>query len=181
MDKTHIIEIISNNHRSFLKKLNALSDEDFTEQPNDKWSAGQQLDHIVKSVKPVDMAFGLPLFVLKMKFGVANRASKTYEELVTKYLNALEKKSDFKMPSEFAPSQIQVEQRQKAGEKLDRLIHKLCKRLSKFSEEKLDTYILPHPLMGKLTLREMLYFTAYHVQHHDKQILENLADANTKS
>ena len=181
MDKENIIGDLVKNHNSFLKKLNALPDSDYIKQPNNKWSAGQQLDHIAKSVKPVDMAFGLPLFVLKMKFGVANRPSKNYEDLVAKYRTALDRNKDFKMPSEFAPSQIPVEQRQKAGEKLDKLIHKLCKRLSKFSEEELDLYILPHPLMGKLTLREMLYFTAYHVQHHDKQILENLANAHSNS
>jgi hypothetical protein len=38
----------------------------------------------------------------------------------------------------------------------------------------LDLLILPHPLLGKLTLREMLYFTLYHVEHHEKQVLENL-------
>lgn len=25
----------------------------------------------------------------------------------------------------------------------------------------------PHPLLGKLTLREMMFFTIYHVQHHE--------------
>jgi hypothetical protein len=29
---------------------------------------------------------------------------------------------------------------------------------------------LPHPLLGKLTLREMLYFTAYHADHHRHSI-----------
>ncbi|WP_350287698.1 hypothetical protein [uncultured Croceitalea sp.] len=42
------------------------------------------------------------------------------------------------------------------------------------SEIELDTFILPHPVMGDQTLREILYFTAYHVLHHDRQILENL-------
>lgn len=181
MDKEHIISAIVSNHDAFFEKMDLLSDEDFTKQPGDKWSASQQLDHIIKSVKPVDMAFGLPMFVLKMKFGVANRPSKSYDELVTKYLNALQKKSDFTMPSEYIPNQIPLERRQKASEKLDKLIHKLCGRLSKFSEEELDKYILPHPLMGKVTLREMLYFTAYHVQHHDNQILENLANENSNS
>jgi len=26
--------------------------------------------------------------------------------------------------------------------------------------------LLPHPLLGKVTVREMLYFTIHHVQHH---------------
>jgi hypothetical protein len=46
----------------------------------------------------------------------------------------------------------------------------------KFSEKDLDTLILPHPLLGKVTLREMLYFTIYHVQHHVEQVKTNLAD-----
>jgi len=48
---------------------------------------------------------------------------------------------------------------------------KLCRKTMKHSEAALDKYILPHPLLGKLTLREMLYFTAYHVAHH-KQLVE---------
>jgi len=33
-------------------------------------------------------------------------------------------------------------------------------------EDDLDRVMLPHPLLGKLTLREMLFFTIYHVEHH---------------
>lgn len=40
-------------------------------------------------------------------------------------------------------------------------------RQSKTCDE-LDKYILPHPLLGKLTIREMMYFTIYHVEHHKK-------------
>ena len=47
-------------------------------------------------------------------------------------------------------------------------------RADSFSEKQLDTFILPHPLLGKLTLREMLYFTIYHAEHHKKQTLKNL-------
>ena len=43
----------------------------------------------------------------------------------------------------------------------------------KLDEEDLDNYILPHPLIGKTTIREMLYFTIYHVQHHHKAIVDN--------
>jgi hypothetical protein len=33
-------------------------------------------------------------------------------------------------------------------------------------EAKLDNFIAPHPLLGKITLRELCYFTIYHTQHH---------------
>lgn len=181
MDKAQIRQELIVHHQNFMTTLRSLSQEDFQRKMGQKWTASQQLDHIIKSVKPVDMAFGLPMFVLKMKFGLTNRPSKSHGDLVTKYQNTLREKSDFKMPREFAPEQIPFAKKEKALEKLNKLIHKLCNRLVKYSEDELDTYILPHPLMGKLTLREMLYFTIYHVQHHHRQIPVNLAHANPNS
>lgn len=174
MNKQAIISLLEKNHETFILKIASLSDSNFNRTLADKWTSSQQLEHIIKSVKSVDMAFGLPMFVLKMKFGLANRPSKTYTELVKKYLKTLEDKKDYEIPSEFAPDEIPLVRKEKSLKKLKKIVSKLADRISRFSEEELDTYILPHPLMGKLTLREMLYFTAYHVKHHDQQILENL-------
>jgi hypothetical protein len=44
--------------------------------------------------------------------------------------------------------------------------------LKKFSEDDLDSIRLPHPLLGKLTVREMLYFAVYHVGHHHRQAMK---------
>jgi hypothetical protein len=43
---------------------------------------------------------------------------------------------------------------------------KFEKRLVKFNEKELSNLILPHPLIGKLTIREFAHFTHYHTQHH---------------
>jgi len=176
MDKVQMAQELTLQHQNFVSTLDTLSDEDFQKKPGDKWTAGQQLEHIIKSVQPVDMAFGLPLFVLKMKFGLTNRPSKSYEALVSKYLKVLHDNRDYVLPERFAPEEISIVQRAKKLKKLESLAKKLASRLKRFTEEELDLHILPHPVMGKLTLREMLYFTIYHVQHHDKQILQNLND-----
>jgi|SRR5882672_10633400 len=42
----------------------------------------------------------------------------------------------------------------------------LIAKIEKQSEADLDKYILLHPLLGKLILREMLYFTIHHNEHH---------------
>jgi hypothetical protein len=39
--------------------------------------------------------------------------------------------------------------------------------------------VLPHPLLGKLTIREMLYFTVYHGEHHRLHTEQNLAGLAT--
>ena len=58
--------------------------------------------------------------------------------------------------------------------KLSALINKLNKKIDSFDEKDLDRYILPHPLLGKLTIREMLFFTVYHVQHHQSLTLKTV-------
>ena len=46
----------------------------------------------------------------------------------------------------------------------------LISYLQNWSEEELETYNCPHPVFGKITVREILYFTIYHVQHHNETI-----------
>lgn len=53
-------------------------------------------------------------------------------------------------------------------------LRRLCASLDSFTEKELDQYVLPHPLLGKLTLREMMFFTIYHVQHHEVLTKKNL-------
>jgi len=44
---------------------------------------------------------------------------------------------------------------------------KLIAKISNWKDEDLDHFLLPHPLLGKITLREMLYFTDFHILHHN--------------
>lgn len=55
------------------------------------------------------------------------------------------------------------------------MLDQLIKSIQKYSEQELDQTILPHPLLGKITLREMLYFTIYHVEHHHHLTKNNLS------
>ena len=40
------------------------------------------------------------------------------------------------------------------------------KAMAKWAEDSLDRYVLKHPAMGPLTVREMLMFAHYHESHH---------------
>lgn len=159
-------------HTRFIGTVNRLPDEDFTRSVNEKWTAGQQLEHIIKSVAPVNQAFALPGFILKMRFGKTNRPSRTFDQLVEKYQSKLGLGG--RAPSRFAPSLVNVSERAASVKKLEKLVASLIARTERFSEKQLDLLILPHPLLGKLTLREMIYFTIHHARHHEKQIINNL-------
>lgn len=172
MNKSEIKQNLLERHSQFMRNLQALSDSDFARSVNGKWTAGQQLDHIIKSVSPVKLAFMLPNFVLGLAFGKANRPSRTYEELVKKYQAKLAQGG--KAPSQFIPIIITPADREDFVKKLFMKVFSLANLTDRFSEKQLDSYILPHPLLGKITLREMLYFTIYHVGHHEKQIIQNL-------
>ena len=169
MNKEQIADILRKNHAQFVRQLQQLNNADFCYAPEGKWTASQQLDHIIRSVSPVNMAMGLPKCIVKWKFGIANRPSKTFEALVEKYNLKLQEGG--KASGRFVPPSVTSERKEKLLAQLTNVVEKLCLKTTKHSETSLDKYILPHPLLGKLTLREMLYFTAYHVEHH-RQLVE---------
>ena len=47
--------------------------------------------------------------------------------------------------------------------------------LANWNEKALDRHCLPHPVLGKLTVREMLFFTLYHNTHHVNDVERLLA------
>ena len=175
MNKQELSHQLKIHHKEFTDYLVNLNDADFMFALNgQKWTSGQQLEHIIMSVSPLVKAFRLPNFVLSMLFGKANRPTRSYEELVAKYHSKLE--AGGVAPTRFSPALIGVEQKVSEKNKLEKLVEKLCRQLNELSESDLDKYILPHPLLGKVTLREMFYFTIYHVQHHLGIAKRNLAD-----
>jgi hypothetical protein len=55
---------------------------------------------------------------------------------------------------------------QRTHDALRKSVNSICKYTDEYSEVQLDHYILPHPLLGKVTIQEMMYFTIYHAEHH---------------
>jgi hypothetical protein len=171
MNKNEIVAALFVHHENFIELIESLSAEQRALALPGKWNADQQVEHVIKSVAPVKLAFQLPFFVLAMAFGKANRASRSYENLVEKYKAKLA--AGGKAPKRFVPST----KRQMPAQilRLRNLIKQLSQKIETMAEDKLDQFVLPHPLLGKLTLREMLFFTIYHVQHHQSQVANNIA------
>lgn len=172
MNNLEIQNKLKENHKGFTDLIFSLNDNEFLFAPNGKWTAGQQLDHIYRSVSALTLGLSLPKFVIKLYVGKANRPSKDYDALVAKYKLRLE--GGGKAVGRFIPKPVRPAGKTRLKEKLLRSVNRLCKLTDKYSETQLDYYILPHPLLGKLTIREMLYFTIYHVEHHQKLTLRNL-------
>lgn len=161
-------------HQAFDEVINFIRQQDNSlfDRPKaeGKWSTGQQLDHLIKSVKPLSTGMGLPKILLKFRFGVRNRAERTYDELVSKYHQKLEEGGQ--ASAAFIPSNISIEQKDQLLSAYEKEKIKLVKVLQKWSEKQLSTNVAPHPLLGKCTVRELLYFTIHHNYHHLESIKE---------
>ncbi len=166
MTKQEIQRSLIENYAAFTEHLRRMPDNLVHQAAEGKWSPAMQAEHLVKSVSPVTLTFLLPKFVLPLVFGKANRPSRTYDELIAKYKLKLSEGGRASKP--FIPEV--PENLSEVCERLEKSVATLCNRTESFSETQLDRMILPHPLLGKLTLREMLYFTAYHARHHQELI-----------
>lgn len=148
--------------------------EAFFRQPLKKWSVAQNVKHLIVSANATKLAFSLPKIIVRLYTGKPNRPSRSYEELVTKYKTKLQqggKASGQFVPAIIAPDTGKENMLNSFSKSMNRLIDNIEK---KWPDEKLDQYIAPHPLLGKITLRELCYFTIYHTQHHLNIIKERL-------
>jgi hypothetical protein len=172
MKLSDIIIQLNQNHSSFIDLIYSLDDAQFEHSVQNKWSAGQQLEHIYLSIKPLEKALLLPRFLLRLFFGKTRQPSHRYDMVVEKYKDQLAHGA--KASPKYIPELVSNDKREALIKSLRHSLYQLTSLIKKFKEEDMDSFLLPHPLLGKLTLREMLYFTIYHVKHHEANIREML-------
>ena len=170
MNKEELILKIKQNSKSVQDQIASLTEEELNKEKVEKWSAIKHLDHLLRSVQPLNKALKIPLPGLRILFGQLNRKGRSFDELVAKYhlkLSEGGKASGRYIPSGRLASEKVLSQFKEQNKQL-------CKTLSKWKEEDLDRFLLPHPLLGKLTIREMIYFTIYHMEHHLKLMKDSM-------
>lgn len=172
MKKQELIEFLRRNYSSFTAFINSLSTEAFDYSINDKWSAVLHLGHLVLSVKPLVNVFELDKPTLAEKFGTTDNQPRSYEFLKDFYFEKL--KAGGKAPDRFVPNRESAYQKAELCQNLKILVDQLSILIERFSEEELDILCVPHPLLGKLSLREMVYNAIYHAEHHQNLIAEML-------
>lgn len=164
-NKEAIIEQLEVTYHKLIHWLGDQAEAQFSVSPAvNKWTAGQHADHLVKSTQPLNSVFKMPRFTIRTMFGKPNREGRTYEEIVAKYQQKL--KEGAVANGRFLPKQVTTADKYKIMAALTTEKEKLQNVLRNWREEDLDKYLIPHPILGKLTVREMFYFTIYHTEHH---------------
>lgn len=169
MEKSQIHTLLKSQHEELLQFIQRLSDEEIHLQKEGKWSALQNMDHLLKSAQAVNPAVRKSSIVLRAAFGKPNREARTYEGLVQRYQERLAK-AELAPPKQFRAEDSKALNRIKVMEDYDAEVQKFLRFVRSVKERKLDRTLLPHPLLGKLLLREILYFMHYHTDHHYRAI-----------
>lgn len=129
MKREEMILQLNTKHEAFVHDIELLSDNLLLQHKDQKWSAAQQLNHIIRSVQPLVQVLVLPSFLLKLFFGKANRPSLSYEQLLLKYKSKL--KQGGKSSGRFVPNEEIKFNKEKEIDKLSKLITKLCRQNNK--------------------------------------------------
>ena len=142
-------------------------DHPFFQQPSDdKWSAAQHLKHLIISTRTSTAAYALPKFLVRIVGGKPDRPSRSYEALVIKYQARLQQGA--KASGRYIPGNIKATIGKnpllRQWNKATQLYLDAIKK--NWTSDQLDKYMVSHPALGKITLRELSYFTIYHTYHH---------------
>lgn len=153
----------------------AIDEQHFFAHPDGVWSAAENLDHLIKSVRPLATALRLPKLLTRVAFGGARPQTRSYHDIVLAYVELLQQGGA-------ATGRVLPSVEAQSADVQRNLLHdwrtvndKLLDTLRSWSDDTLDQQQLPHPLLGKLTVREMLFFTLYHNSHHMAQVRDMLS------
>ncbi|MEM7050170.1 MAG: DinB family protein [Acidobacteriota bacterium] len=149
--------------------------ETFFAPQGEFWSPEGHLRHLNKSVRAVGQGMAIPKLLLRLRFGASQGGSRPFEAVREQYLAALADGSA--QAGSFAPS-AHTPDLTPAAWKAQILgfwqkgSNELLHQLERWRDPALDRCLLPHPILGKLTVREMLFFTLYHNAHHARRVVE---------
>lgn len=157
--------------RTIAETVEAIPPGRFEVGTAESWSAAEYLKHLILSVKPLAKAMTLPPAQLEAMFGRAAAPSRTFQGVVELYEarlaegvraedNAPVMPTGYRMPE--GVSNVQTYLLETWNDAMNRLLT----ALENYEDADLDVYQLPHPAIGVITLREMLFFTLHHNTMH---------------
>jgi hypothetical protein len=155
-------------HGEIVQFLGSISTETFFAPQGQSWSPAWHVRHLTKANSPVARALRLPKLVPRLLFGAVPEPSRSFDKLREDYRARLAAGGQ---AGRFAPSDKALPPdlgawRQEIVSVYEHSVSDWIAASQRWSERDLDRVRLPHPLLGKLTVREMLFFTLYHNAHH---------------
>jgi hypothetical protein len=170
-DLQSLVEALLTAERSVAEFFGSLTPAEASLRVNDAWTPAEHLAHLNVVVSAVARGFGMPRWLLRLRFGRHRRgSSRSFPTLRDDYLARLGQGAGAR--GRFVPQREHLTEPEAAARQAEllarwqRVNQRLRLALQTWTEMDLDRIQLPHPLLGKITAREMVFFTIYHDQHH---------------
>jgi hypothetical protein len=168
--RSEILAALSSVEDEVAAFFGTLSDDEFILRSGEAWTPAEHLKHLNTSVSAVARGFAISPWILRLRFGRVRSPSRDYEQVGEVYRARLAQGARatgaFVPPADDFPAGRIAEHRAEILARWGRVNARLRQASGRWSERRLDRVALPHPLLGKLTAREMLFFTLYHNRHH---------------
>jgi DinB family protein len=160
--------------------LRSLSPTLFFAPQGPAWSPAEHARHLVKSLRPLVRVLRWPRPVLGLLFGRHRGPGRDFAELRRTYQAALAAggQAGRFAPSVQSPPADRAEGQQEVLARLAATVRAVQAAVERWPEPALDRYRLPHPLLERLTVREMLEFSVYHHGHHFRRVAERSQDGH---
>lgn len=154
--------------------LDRLDDAAFHAPQGEAWSPAWHVRHLRKSTAPIALALRTHPLLLLLRFGWHRGRSRTFVEMRETYLGALAAGGTAGRftPSTEGDATPPDERRRRIMAAWQASVDGAATQLRRWSERRLDLVRLPHPLLGPLSMREMMAFTVYHTAHHFHRVAE---------
>lgn len=165
--RADILRALSSVEAEVAAFFGGLSDDELLLRVGEAWNPAEHLQHLCTSVSAVARGMGMPRLLLRLRFGRARAPSRGFGEMREAYRARLAAGGG--ATGAFVPPREEGAARERREALLARWMRvndRLRDALEGWSERDLDRILLPHPLLGKLTTREMLLFTLHHGLHH---------------
>ncbi|MCH9650017.1 MAG: DinB family protein [Deltaproteobacteria bacterium] len=180
VDREELLTDLRHLHQEIWSAMDFMDPAVFLAPQGEFWSPADHMRHLVRSIRPIERALSWPKLVLGMRFGRSKRDSMSFEQVREKYSIQLAAgaKAGSYGPSPRDPSIPDSDWRALVLRRFEAVSRDFDKTLTGWTDKDLERYQLPHPLLGDLSIKEMLLFTLYHSHHHARRIFERLSPSS---
>ncbi len=165
LSKFQILNSMDSIVEELVRLSNSVKEEQFFHK-NDKWSIAENLEHIRLSFLTSWKKMFWPKFIIRRLNGKPDHDSLPYEMLEESFQKKTEETQD---PCKQYEPHIDPGTTNKE-KMLDQFQGTYNRFMNEFryywEDEHIDHYQVSHPVLGKVTIRELLYFNLFHCWEH---------------
>lgn len=164
--KKDIVELITLYSHEIDATINSIDNIAFNNNIPSKWSIADHLEHLIMANGLLGISLRLPRIIIE-QIGGKPEILRSSEEVITIYQRKLANgaKSSFTYNPKFLFKNKNI-----TSKLWKNSYQLLLSTIESWEETDFDKYCMPHPIIGKVTVREMLFFTTYHLYHHGNTI-----------